>query len=140
MLKAELAAYLPPGSDRESAIFKTLSRADNERAAQIPRRGLMDVNYEPRMKLVRKKPIYSVRMDPKVTKRRLAKKAQELCSKGAGECRVSNARVATQLGRLKALSPKVDEAMLSARLHGGAASEIDGQSILAGGLDLSGGN
>lgn len=112
-LNAQLAPYLPPGSDRESAFFKNISRADQDRISTLPRKGLVDVNYEPRMTHVRKKPVCFVRIDPATTVKKVNRKARDICSKGASECRHSNIRMAQKLDRLHALSPKIEEYSLS---------------------------
>ena len=49
MLKAQLAVYMPPGSDKESAAFKGIKRSDLDRIANMSLKGVVDVNYEPRM-------------------------------------------------------------------------------------------
>ena len=69
-LNAKLAPYLPPGSDKESAFFKTTSRADNEKIAQMARKGLVDVNYDPRMSQIKKKPLCLVKIEPGTTSRK----------------------------------------------------------------------
>ena len=55
MLKAQLAPYLPPGSDKESIFFRATDRDYLEKVAKMSRKGVVDVNYDPRMTLVREK-------------------------------------------------------------------------------------
>ena len=93
-LNAQLAPYLPPGSNRESAFFKSISRADKDRVTTMHRQGLVDVNYDPKMTHVRKKPLCFVRIDPTSTVKKLTRKVKDVCSKGANECRHSNMRMA----------------------------------------------
>ena len=93
-LNAQLAPYLPPGSDRQSAFFKTISRVENDKLQVQSRKGLADTNYEPRMSHVRQKPICLVRLDPSSTAKKLNRKVRDICSKGKNDCRHSNIRIA----------------------------------------------
>ena len=68
------------------------------------------------MSQVRKKPLCLVKIDDKKTERRKRNFELDLCSKGTKECRHSNSRLASQINRLNALSPRVDDAFVAARM------------------------
>ena len=108
LLKAQLAPFKPPGSDKESATFKAIKRSDLDRIANMSLKGVVDVNYEPRMTATKQRHGCLVTIDPATTARRLTLKARDLCSKGKSECRFSNARTKDQLAQLHALSPKIE--------------------------------
>ena len=84
------------------------------------------------MSHVRKKPICFVRIDPASTVKKLNRKARNICSKGATECRHSNMRMAQKLDKLQALSPRIEEYSVS-HINGAAASaSIDSGSVKPG--------
>ena len=92
----------------------------------------MDPNYDPRMTLVRKKPLCMVKIDPTSTVKKLQRKVQDICSKGAGECRHSNARITGKLNLLSSLSPRLPDpdTQSSVRMYNG--SSVDSGSVKPG--------
>ena len=68
-----MAPYRPAGYDKESAFFKAADRESVNKIKDMHRKGFVDVNYEPRMTSVRKKPVCLVRIDPKSTVKKLTK-------------------------------------------------------------------
>lgn len=108
-LTKELAPYVPAGSDKESAFFKTTARGEQERIIQNTKKGYVDVDYKPRHTITKKKPIFYAKMEQAMTTSRRKMKTLGLCSKGTKECRSSNSRATGQLIRLANLSPRLDE-------------------------------
>ena len=92
-------------------------------------KGVVDVNYEPRMTATKQRHGCLVTIDPATTARRLTLKARDLCSKGKSECRFSDARTKDQLAQLHALSPKVEQDTFLAELRKMGASSVDSQSM-----------
>ena len=56
--------------------------------------GMVDVNYEPKMKIKHTKVPHFVRMDPTSTVKINKRKVEDCCTKGVGKCRHSNIRAA----------------------------------------------
>ena len=86
------------------------------------------------MTLVRKKPVCMVRIDPTSTVKKLKRKVQDICSKGAGECRHSNTQITGKLNLLASLSPKLPDltdAVSSVRMFAGTPS-MESQSMKPG--------
>ena len=127
-----MAPYLPPGSDRQSAFFKTISRVENDKLQKQSRKGLADTNYEPRMSHVRQKPICLVRLDPSSTAKKLNRKVRDICSKGKNDCRHSNIRIAQKLDKLQALSPRIEEYSVSNANGIAVSASIESGSIKPG--------
>ena len=125
MLKAQLAQFKTPGSDKESAAFKAIKRSDLDRIANMSLKGVVDVNYEPRMTATKERIGCLVTIDPATTARRLTLKAQDLCTKGRSECRFSNVRMRDQLAQLHALSPKIEHDAFLDRLRNIGGSSVD---------------
>lgn len=98
----------------------------------MSRKGLADVNYEPRMSHVRKKPLCLVRIDPTSTVKKLNRKVRDVCSKGANECRHSNIRMAQKLDKLQALSPRIEEYSISNANGIAASASIESGSMKPG--------
>ena len=80
------------------------------------RKGFVDVNYEPKMSMVRKKPLFPVKMEPTKGIIKLQKREKHVCSKGENYCKISNNRLQEQIKKLSAMSPKIDEHLLEMQM------------------------
>ena len=69
-LTRELAPYLPPGHEKGSAFFKTTKRGEREKLLLANRKGFIDVNYEPRHNLTKKKSIFLTKINAAATQAR----------------------------------------------------------------------
>ena len=93
-LNAQLAPYLPPGSDKESSFFRVTDREYLDRIANPCKKGMVDVSYNPKMTAVKQKLRCFVRFNDASTVDKRTKLVNAGCSKGpTPTCRISNNRL-----------------------------------------------
>ena len=84
---------------------------------------MVDVDYKPKMTLVREKLRSFVRFDNTSTVDKRQKREKISCTKGPESmCRISNNRLKGQIKRLAELSPKIDDSIIDIQMFEGVAS------------------